>query len=645
MAADTVVRTKTPMSSSSGTRLAALACLAVNAVLVAHNELLRSELPVGFRPRRLLLDRLRATLGYDVEPHYPTHVAALIARLRALTARQAEGERRIFRVDRSRADYRVTVAEALEALGQRTANDTDSWDFDVYWGNQWTEHAAFLDPRLAPHILVSSVLGLMAETLGDKDFLGHALQLCAAQFGHEACDFIPPIYAMPHQMARWREAFRTHRYWMRKDKKVWGSASVSILSSLKQLPAEGTSYLLQQYVARPLLWQGFKHDLRLWAVLTSVRPLRLYLLQDGWARIAARRYDAEGLETNAEDVCMHLTATYCAEVPTDSLRLMRTNLGTYRNGLATHSPFARELWPAIERAILKTVLFAAPLLEGYEAMLSTEGASYRRFGFLSLDLILTATGAAYVEEVNTNGFLLGTRIPNGWQYTLDAMTTLGLGGYPRRPEYARRLEAAVAELCDVGGTDGTDGADDGAGGGGNGGSHGGNGDSHNGGNGSSGGGGNGRFSRRRFHCSDAELEAMQRLVDESEHSGQFERIFPPSTRAQLDALGPLAAGATSSPLAALSAELAIQMYDNDEEAARRAALVAEQSENAEDRKPWDRYGLDGPWGQAKAAVREENRALMASIRAARNLPPESEAETNGNEANDDGAGGAGVTSE
>ncbi|KOO21148.1 tubulin polyglutamylase ttll6-like protein [Chrysochromulina tobinii] len=549
------------MSSASGTRLAALACLAVNAVLVAHNELLRSELPVGFRPRRFLLDRLRATLGYDVEPHYPTHVAALIARLRALTARQAEGERRIFRVDRSRADYRVTVAEALEALGLRTANDTDSWDFDVYWGNQWTEHAAFLDPRLAPHILVSSVLGLMAETLGDKGFLGHALQLCAAQFGHEACDFIPPIYAMPHQMARWREAFRTHRYWMRKDKKVWGSASVSILSSLKQLPAEGTSYLLQQYVARPLLWQGFKHDLRLWAVLTSVRPLRLYLLQDGWARIAARRYDAEGLETNAEDVCMHLTATYCAEVPTDSLRLMRTNLGTYRNGLATHSPFARELWPAIERAILKTVLFAAPLLEGYEAMLSTEGASYRRFGFLSLDLILTATGAAYVEEVNTNGFLLGTRIPNGWQYTLDAMTTLGLGGYPRRPEYARRLEAAVAELCD------------------------------------------------------------------------------------LDALGPLAAGATSSPLAALSAELAIRMYDNDEEAARRAALVTEQSENAEDRKPWDRYGLDGPWGQAKAAVREENRALMASIRAARNLPPESEAETNGNEANDDGAGGAGVTSE
>jgi hypothetical protein len=87
------------------------------------------------------------------------------------------------------------------------------------------------------------------------------------------------------------------------------------------------------------------------------------------------------------------------------------------------------------------------------------------------------------------------------------------------------------------------------------------------------------------------------------------------------------------------------MYDNDEEAARRAALVTEQSENAEDRKPWDRYGLDGPWGQAKAAVREENRALMASIRAARNLPPESEAETNGNEANDDGAGGAGVTSE
>ena len=45
-------------------------------------------------------------------------------------------------------------------------------------------------------------------------------------------------------------------------------------------------------------------------------------------------------------------------------------------------------------------------------MLSSEGAAYRRFGFLSLDLILTDEGVPYVEEVSTNGFLTGTKIPS-----------------------------------------------------------------------------------------------------------------------------------------------------------------------------------------------------------------------------------------
>ena len=41
---------------------------------------------------------------------------------------------------------------------------------------------------------------------------------------------------------------------------------------------------------------------------------------------------------------------------------------------------------------------------------------------------LDADGRAWVEEVNTNGFLMGTRIPRGWDYTLDAMRLLGVGG-------------------------------------------------------------------------------------------------------------------------------------------------------------------------------------------------------------------------
>ena len=88
--------------------------------------------------------------------------------------------------------------------------------------------------------------------------------------------------------------------------------------------------------------------------------------------------------------------------------------------------------------MLRTVLLAWPLLAGYDSMLEAHGSQYRRFAFLSFDVLLSHSGHAYVEEVNTNGFLMGTRIPQGWQYTLDAMRLLGIGGFPRRPEYQSR---------------------------------------------------------------------------------------------------------------------------------------------------------------------------------------------------------------
>ena len=184
---------------------------------------------------------------------------------------------------------------------------------------------------------VDITLDDVALRLGDKDFLGFALQHCAAQFGGAECDFIPPIYSLPAQKTQWQRAHRAHAYWIRKDKAVWGSQGVSIVSSTKALPQE-SSFLLQLYVSRPLLWNGHKHDLRLWALITCAAPLRLYLLQDGWARMAARPWAGEaalGDAAKLKDDCMHLTATYCPDEPHTSLRIVRTNLARYRDGLGS----------------------------------------------------------------------------------------------------------------------------------------------------------------------------------------------------------------------------------------------------------------------------------------------------------------------
>ena len=126
-----------------------------------------------------------------------------------------------------------------------------------------------------------------------------------------------------------------------------------------------------------------------------------------------------------------------------------------------------------------------------------------------------------------------------------------------------------------------------------------------------------------------------------EHAGHYARVFPPSTRAALEELSPLAGTATSTRLSRLSSEMAILMYGEgsggEAEGARRAEMLRAQEAGEEDERRWDWFGVEGRWAQEKAAVREENRELMSHIRAARHYE-RGESDASWTEADEDGDG-------
>lgn len=53
-------------------------------------------------------------------------------------------------------------------------------------------------------------------------------------------------------------------------------------------------YLAQQYISRPLLINGRKFGIRLWAVVPGVAPLRLYLHANGLALFSSTPYAPAG---------------------------------------------------------------------------------------------------------------------------------------------------------------------------------------------------------------------------------------------------------------------------------------------------------------------------------------------------------------
>lgn len=62
----------------------------------------------------------------------------------------------------------------------------------------------------------------------------------------------------------------------------------------------------QAYIANPLLLDGYKFDLRIYVLVASVDPLRIFLYDEGLARLATDKY-VEPSGANLRKGTMHLT--------------------------------------------------------------------------------------------------------------------------------------------------------------------------------------------------------------------------------------------------------------------------------------------------------------------------------------------------
>uniref|UniRef100_A0A0A9ZGF3 Tubulin polyglutamylase TTLL6 n=1 Tax=Lygus hesperus TaxID=30085 RepID=A0A0A9ZGF3_LYGHE len=237
-----------------------------------------------------------------------------------------------------------------------------------------------------------------------KDLLAKKLVSMANRFPSDF-NFFPKTWCLPNELIQAVNFSKLYKNKMFIVKPCYGSKGrgIQVISDLK-LIKNLDRMICQVYIHKPFLIDGYKLDFRVYALVTSCEPLRLYVYNEGIARFATRKYE-EPNESNFSDRFMHLTnysvnrrnSLFNADGDEGSKR----KLSTVNEWMKSHGYDVDHIWASIDDSIIKTILMVVPTLRYcYKVCFPNHEVSQACFELLGFDFILNRRLKPYLLEVN-----------------------------------------------------------------------------------------------------------------------------------------------------------------------------------------------------------------------------------------------------
>lgn len=187
--------------------------------------------------------------------------------------------------------------------------------------------------------------------------------------------FYPRTWVLPAEWGGFKAEFdaggkSTRTFIVKPDSGCQGRG-IFLTQDLERV-ASMESQVAQLYVRKPLLIEGLKFDLRVYVLVTSVIPLRMYAFKDGLARFCTEEYIRPASD-NLGERCMHLT-NYAVNKGSDNFvandSADRDGLGSKRSLRWLLEWVAKErgqeradaLWRRMCGACVKTLISILPTL-------------------------------------------------------------------------------------------------------------------------------------------------------------------------------------------------------------------------------------------------------------------------------------------
>ena len=201
------------------------------------------------------------------------------------------------------------VREAAASMGWRLIREDDDEsakrNCHVVWIDRTFKENAFLMYQKWQR--VNHFPGMV--DICNKAPMARNLDIMRREFPKEY-DFHPTTHVLPQDYGAFKTLFPSSgqskvTYIIKPSGGAQGKG-IFLTRRLEDVENLGTVCVAQPYITNPLLIDGKKFDLRIYVLVTSCSPLRVYLFQDGLVRMCAEEYELP-TPANMEDRCMHLT--------------------------------------------------------------------------------------------------------------------------------------------------------------------------------------------------------------------------------------------------------------------------------------------------------------------------------------------------
>ncbi|XP_035262932.1 tubulin polyglutamylase ttll6 isoform X2 [Anguilla anguilla] len=342
-----------------------------------------------------------------------------------------------------------SVRRAARNYGLREAPEGEEWTL------YWTDCSVSLDRvmDMKRYQKINHFPGM--SEICRKDLLARNMNRMLKLFPKEY-NIFPRTWCLPADYSDFQAYARAkkHKTYICKPDSGCQGRGIFITKSNKDI-RPGEHMICQVYISRPFIIDGFKFDLRIYVLVTSCDPFRIFLYDEGLARFCTTQYN-EPTNSNMEDVCMHLTnyainkhsENFVRDDDTGSKR----KLSTFNKYLEVMRYDKEKIWADIEDVIIKTLISAHPILKhNYHTCFPNHASGSACFEILGFDVLLDHRLKPWLLEVNHSpSFTTDSRLDREVKDRLlyDTLVLVNLGACDRRKiteEERRRVKERLQQ--------------------------------------------------------------------------------------------------------------------------------------------------------------------------------------------------------